>query len=411
MKERPLTGKTSLPRFRSTGTALLLCLALGAAARAQKEELLYSFSGGADGNYPRSGLLRDSKGNLYGTTYFGGASGAGTVFEITADGTQTVIYSFTDGADGGYPVAGLVRDSNGNLYGTTLGGGAFQDYGSVFELSPEHAGGCAVGTNTGNDWCETVLYSFAGQPDGANPWGGLIRTGNGNIYGTTFYGGADGNGTVFEITAGGVEKVLHSFTGGADGESPVGGLVMGKGGIYGVASAGGKGCASGCGTLFRVTTKGMFTLVHTFMGDLSDGAFPFGSLIKDSSNNLYGTTWEGGEHSVGTVFEMSEAGVETVLYSFNNGGGDGVYPYAGLVRDPKGNLYGTTYEGGSSDSGAVFELTAAGVETVLYSFVGPPGDGDLPYLGSLVRDSKGNLYGTTTYGGADNAGTVFKLTP
>ncbi|HEY6293676.1 MAG TPA: choice-of-anchor tandem repeat GloVer-containing protein, partial [Terriglobia bacterium] len=396
------------------------------------EKVLYSFTGGTDGANPYAGLVRDAAGNLYGTTYEGGAHSAGTVFEVSARGRESVLYSFTGGTDGAYPVAGLVRDAAGNLYGTALAGGdlncsarGFSGCGTVFEVS---AGGT-----------ESVLHSFTGAPDGSGPYAGLVRDAAGNLYGTTYDGGdlncgaPYGCGTVFEVSAGGTESVLYSFTGGTDGASPAAGLVRdAAGNLYGTTGGGGHlNCSffgnSGCGTVFEVSAGGTESVRYTFTGADGDGAIPLAGLARDAAGNLYGTTPYGGDlncnspDGCGTVFEVSAGGTERVLHIFT-GGADGGNPAAGLVRDAAGNLYGTTLYGGDLNCsnfglgcGTVFEVSAGGTERVLYSFTGGL-DASLPGAG-LVRDAAGNLYGTTSYGGDLNCnppygcGTVFGLHP
>ncbi len=330
-----------------------------------KETVLYSFCSQnrcADGAWPIAGLVFDQKGNLYGTTNGGGAYGFGGVFKLTPKGKETVLYSFCPQGvyhctDGEYPYAGVVLDRKGNLYGTTLYGGAYGS-GGVFKLTPKGK--------------EIVLYSFCPQgiyqcTDGSGPAAGLIFDQKGNLYGTTVGGGAYGYGTAFELTAEGQETVVHSF------------------------------CAQG----------GFFC---------PDGSGPVAGLIFDQKGNLYGTTVGGGAYGYGTAFELTAEGQETVLYSFcaQNSGGknctDGAGPKAGLVFDQKGNLYGTTDEGGDSYSGVVFKVTPEGQETVLYSFCTQDHcyDGLFPVAG-LVLDQRGNLYGTTGEGGAYGGGVVFKV--
>jgi len=250
---------------------------------------------------------------------------------------------------------------------------------------------------------ETVLYSFSGSNgDGASPNAGLTADSAGNFYGTTVYGGASSFGTVFKVTPSGSETVLYSFTGGSDGSNPNGGLIAdGAGNLYGTATFGG---ASGAGTVFRLSPSGVLTVLHSFAW--SDGAFPYARLLADNAGNLYGTTVNGGGASCGTVFKLAPDGTMTVLYSFACSA-DGGAPYGGLIADSAGNLYGTTSGGGASSAGTVFKLTPSGTETVLYSFSGSP-DGASPHAG-LTADSAGNFYGTTVHGGMSNAGTVFKL--
>lgn len=344
--------------------------------------------------------------------------GYGTVFRLSpgAGGWgETVLYNFcsVDGcADGTWPNAGLTLDAAGNLYGTTWDGGGASNYGTVFQLAP----------GAGDTWTETVLHSFDENGDGHYPYTvGLIFDAAGNLYGTTLRGSEHDRGTVFKLMpgAGGTwnETVLNRF-----GDLPRGGshsqaglIFDTAGNLYGTTEAGG---AYRCGTVFKLSnTNGRWTetVLHSFKG--SDGRSPYASLIFDKAGNLYGTTYKGGAHSVGAVFKITPGAngtwAETVLHSFG-AGGDGFYPYANLIFDAVGNLYGTTSWGGANgNSGTVFKLTpgakGAWTEKVLHSF-GKGEDGASPYAG-LILDAAGNLYGTTSQGGADNSGTVFKITP
>jgi uncharacterized repeat protein (TIGR03803 family) len=366
---------------------------------AQTFTVLYSFKGGRDGAYPMSGLVRDGRGNLYGTTSAGGASNNGTVFKLDATGTEAVLYSFcmrTNCADGALPVAGLLRDKVGNLYGTASGGGTSGN-GVVFKLD-------ASGK-------ETVLRRFAGDPkDGAYPQAGLIQDAAGNLYGTTTNGGSFGDGIVFKLDKAGKETVLYHFTGGVDGGDPQYGRLVRDpaGNLYGTTYTGGSfSCGGdGCGTVFKLNKAGKETVFHNFSSQ-QDGQ-PFAGLIRDPAGNLYGTTAFGGPAQNGVVFKLDSTGAETILHSFT-GGSDGGFPYGGLLRDAAGNLYGSTNAGGPSGWGVVFKLDATDTETVLYSFTGGT-DGGSPY-GDLIQDGAGNLYGTTNVGGASNFGVVFKLQP
>jgi uncharacterized repeat protein (TIGR03803 family) len=258
---------------------------------------------------------------------------------------------------------------------------------------------------------ETVLYSFGSQSDdGYYPFAGLVFDKKGNLFGTTVSGGADGYGTVFELTTAGTEKVLYSFgSQPGDGQSPEAGLVFDKkGNLFGTTVSGG---ADGYGTVFELTTAGTEKVLYSFGSQSGDGQSPYAGLVFDKEGNLYGTTEKGGADGYGTVFELTAAGAEKVLYNFGSQPGDGQRPYASLVFDEKGNLYGTTEYGGAYTEGTVFELTAAGAEKVLYSFGSQTVDGGYPYAG-LVFDKDGTgLYGTTVSGGADNYGTVFEVTP
>jgi len=375
------------------GLALAVLVPLGG-AHAKGFSVLHSFTG-SDGAYPTDGLIADGAGNLYGTTEFGGADNYGVVSKLAPDGTETVLYSFTRGSDGEYPYAGLIMDSSGNLYGTTGFGGA-DGAGVIFKLAPN-------GT-------ETVLHSFAGGSDGSYPQAGLIMDKKGNLYGTTPYGGGIagcegyGCGTIFKLAPNGTETVLYSFTGGSDGSEPVAGLIMdSSGNLYSTTYGGG---ADGDGVVFKLTPNGTETVLYSFTGE-SDGGYPYAGPIMDSSGNLYSTTYGGGADGAGVVFKLAPDGTETVLHSFT-GGSDGGYPYAGLVMDTKGNLYGTTYYGGADNRGVVFQLAPDGTETELHSFTRRSG-GKFPKAG-LLMDKKGNLYSTTYGGGAGkNDGVIFRL--
>jgi uncharacterized repeat protein (TIGR03803 family) len=362
------------------------------------ETVMYGFTGGSDGGYPEAALIRDLEGNLYGTANGGGASGAGTVFKVSASGQETVLYSFTGGSDGAYPEGDLIRDLQGNFYSTTSGGGT-SGAGVVFKLSPSGQ--------------ETVLYSFTGGTDGANPYAGLLRDLAGNLYGTTAYGGASGDGVVYELDLKNNETVLYSFTGGADGANPAAGVIRDAGGnLYGTTYYGGNlsGCyGSGCGVVYQISAGGLETVLYTFSGG-TDGANPYAGVIRDLAGNLYGTAEYGGDLSecygsgCGVVYKVGKAG-ETLLYTFT-GAADGAYPSASLVSDLAGNLYGTSDGGGPAQAGVVFKLNKASQETVVYGFPGTDGSG--PWAG-VILDSAGNLYGTTNGGGASGAGTVYKI--
>jgi uncharacterized repeat protein (TIGR03803 family) len=321
------------------------------------ETVLYSFTGGTDGGHPYAGLVRDAVGNLYGTAKIGGIYGFGTVFKLDTTATETVLYAFTGGTDGGTPGAGLIRDAEGNLYGTTIQGGDTSCHaiggvtgcGTVFALDP-----------TGK---ETVLYSFTGPPDGDYPANGyLARDIAGNLYGTTILGGDDrscqnGCGTVFKVDGNGAETVLYRFTRGTGGYQPYWGLIQDSAGnLYGTTPYGGSpgSCyGNGCGVVFKVDATGNETVLYDFMGRM-DGSYPT-ALVMDSAGNLYGTTSFGGSVAdAGTVFKLDQSANETVLHSFR--GWDGQSPETGVLLDPAGNLYGTTAGGGLYGDGVVFGL-------------------------------------------------------
>lgn len=396
----------------------MFVLLLAAGAWASTEKVLYNFAGGSDGAspYDTGHLVRNSSGNFYGTTYQGGSCGAGTVFEVSSAGEETVLHNFCLGGDGGYPFGGVILDSSGNIYGTTEGGGS-TDCGTVFELKHESNG----------EWSKGVLHVFGG-PDGEHPFAGLIMDAAGNLYGTTAMGGARValGGVAFEISSSRTYSVLHSFcslSGCADGQLPFGGLTMDRrGNLYGTTSAGG---ANGLGTVFELSKSGggwTETVLHSFAGGNSDGAYPmYGSLTlgtragKKKESSIFGVTTQGGASNKGTAFEIvtsttTTSPTYTVLHSFGTRSG-GASPFGTLVN-VEGRLFGTTAFKGSSCCGTVFELTQKNktwVETVLYSFTGG-GDGGSPYSG-LVADSSGNLYGVANSGGRSTYGVVFKVKP
>ena len=309
-----------------------------------------------------------------------------------------ILHTFLDGDDGGTPNTPVILDRKGNLYGTALQGGANND-GVVFKITPKGD--------------ETTLYSFAGGSDGDKPEAGVVIDKNGNLYGTTNLGGPSDQGTAFRLATDGTETVLHAFTGGSDGGYPQANLLLDSAGdLYGTTVSGGRGCSDGCGTIFKIAPDGTFTTLYTFAGG-DDGWFIMAGLIADRKGNLYGTAQVGGSHGFGTVFRLSQRGAFKVLYAFQ-GGNDGAYPQAGLIRDASGNLYGTTRSGGGSNAcgdygcGTIFRLASDGTETVLHAFSGGS-DGGEPY-GGVTADLSGNLYGTAiTGGGVDGLGTVFEL--
>lgn len=376
---------------------------------------LYAFRGQKDGGTPEAPPMLDRAGNLFGTTSLAGDlncvssnRGCGTVYELSPTGSFRLLHIF-EGEDGAESIAPLIPDREGNGYGTTLEGGlqnCIHGCGVVFKIA-----------NPGGEF--TVLYDFAGSPDGANPTGPVIRDAMGNLYGVT---GGGGNvcsigspcGTVFELDSAGSETVLYRFAGGRDGVSPYGRLVgdpIRK--LYGTTwTGGGTGCGGfGCGTVFEVDAAGSESVSYRFAG-ASDGANPYAGLISDG-RSVVGTTLNAGDPSCtypgcGTVFSITAGVGFSALYDFE-GTPDGSSPsYGSLVLDSAGNLYGTTMFGGTYGCGTVFELAPNGNETTLYDF-SCGFDGEEPT--GVVRDSVGNVYGTTRLSGAYGYGTVFKLTP
>ena len=387
------------------------------------ENALYNFAGGSDPKLPYAGLIFDKAGNLYGTTELGGTNNQGTVFEITPNSngiwTESVLYNFIGGADGGQPYASLVFDQAGNLYGTTNFGGSANcnlGCGTVFKLTPGSGG-----------WTETVLYTFTGGNDGREPNARLLFDAPGNLYGTTMLGGnvssvcSTGCGTVFKLTPGSsgwTETVLYAFPGGIDGASPYAGLAFDTAGnLYGTASAGGN---SGYGAIFKLTpgSSGWTERVlHAFTGNY-DGKYAYGDLILDGAGNLYGTAFQGGV-GYGAVFELTPSTngrwKEKVLHGFGNS--PSANPVAGLVMDAAGNLYGTTMEGGTGTScgsagcGTLFKLSPVSVGPWTYRVIHVFGHGSDGYhpTGDLILDPAGNLYGTTQAGGVQGSGLVFEI--
>lgn len=394
---------------RSFASALIGCslilvlLSTSSAARAKIEKVLYSFTGGSDGGHPNGALIEGPTGVRYGTTTYGGnfncPLGCGTIFQL--DGSNvTVLYSFTGGADGAQPIDGLLLDSGGNLYGTTYTGGA-DNFGTVFKLTP--------------DGVHTVLYSFTGGSDGANPNGDLVTDAQGNLYGTTIGGGTGACtgscGVVFRLTPAGHETVLHAFTGSAaDGGNPYAGVVRDRqGNLYGTTTAGGS---SGNGTIYQVSRRGGEVVLHHFAGSPADGARPYDRLLLDAVDNLYGTTLTGGADTrcsggCGTVFEIAQDGTYNLLHSFIDNLKDGTNPTAGLDADAAGNLYGTTVSGGAYGEGTLFKVTPDGDESIVYSFAGTP-DGQTAQNRVMVK-ANGSIFGTTSMGGANNQGTIFEI--
>ena len=385
-------------------------------AQAQTEAVLYNFLDNdvSDAHFPNSRLAPDGAGNFYGTTWIGGVGGWGTVFELSPNGSggwnETVLYSFTGGADGQHPESGVVLDSAGNLYGTTQYGGA-TGFGVVYELSPN-----------GGSWTETVLYSFCSADfsctDGALPHSNLITDHSGNLYGTTLSGGSGGYGTVFELSlsAGAwTEQVLYSPTDSTNYWIMAGVNMDAAGNLFGATAS----------TVFELSPNGSGgwtpTVLHTFAGGPKDGTDPRDAPVTDSAGNVFGTTYGGGPNNFGTVYKLSPitkgqkkgSWKEQVLHFFGGPAKDGNHPWAGIVLDAAGNIYGTTREGGKNNYGTVFGVVApvgkgSYKEKVLWNFDWTDG---LEPRGGLILDSAGYLYGTTFNGGSSGAGVVFKVNP
>jgi uncharacterized repeat protein (TIGR03803 family) len=400
----------------------VVTLAFAASAWASSETVLYNFcaqTSCVDGNQPYGPLVADTSGNhLYGTTYYGGTGNLGEVYELTNSGgtwTQTVIYSFLGSSnnDGANPFGGLVLDSAGNIYGTTYVGGP-SNQGTVFELS-----------KSGGTWKETVLHSFndISGSDGYYPYGALAFDAAGNLYGTTLYGGKFGGGTVFQLKAPKFSyRVLHGFaTSSSASYYPYAGLVVDSknGYLYGTTNNGGLVWNAGAVYQLReVSGVWIFSVIYNFLGD-SLGQYTWSGLAVDATGNLYGTTYQGGDFNLGSVFKLTPKGnawTQKVIYSFKGyAKKDGATPnYAGVTLDAQGNVYGTTYQGGSSAAsnlnyGTVYKLTAVTYkESVLWSF-GTTGDGYYPQHQAILVNGK--LYGTTYAGGLHSGGIAYEVTP
>jgi len=383
--------------------ALFANLSLSPSAEAQTYRVLYSFAGQPDGDRPLARVVFDSQGNLYGTTRVGGSNGAGSVFKLAPnpDGswTESVLYSFHCCADAYFPFAGLILDGQGNLYGTTVNGGGigqcggYSGCGTVFKLT----------ANPDGSWSESILHSFTGGMDGGQPAGPLISDSAGNLYSTTVWGGASGLGVVFKLKpnpdGSWTERVLHSFKG-KPCKNPEAGLVLdATGNLYGTTFLGGS---HNSGTVFQLTPNpgGSWTskVLHAFNGG-SGGAKPLSDLIFDPAGNLYGTTFNGGHRDAGTIFELApgpQGWTFSILYRFRDQ--EGTNPRDGLVIDPAGNLYGTTsLDSGGMGHGTVYKLSpnpdGTWTETILHQFQGGSDGGEAD--SSLIRDAAGNLYGTT----------------
>ncbi len=395
--QRPICLKTSVIRV-----IVLFFTASAVSLFAQVLTTLGSFNG-TNGATPSASLVQGTDGNFYGTTQEGGAKSSGTVFKITPSGTLTTLYSFCSQAschDGSSPAGALLQASDGNLYGTTAGGG-IEGSGTVFKVTLNGA--------------LTTLYSFYNEPGtsfGGSPAAGLIQASDGNFYGTTAQGGVNSFGSVFKITPSGTLTTLYSFCSEdlcADGSAPLGEVLQASdGNFYGTTSNQG---GAGLGTVFKLTPGGVLTTLHNFCDGPDCGYYPAAGLIQTSDGNFYGTTAGGS----GTVFEISMGGTLTTLYTFCSqpsqvGCPDGESPHSGLIQAADGNLYGTTYGYFGGSPGTLFKITPGGTLTILYNFCSQPNcaDGEYP-LDGLIQATDGSFYGTTSYGGTSNRGTIFRI--
>jgi uncharacterized repeat protein (TIGR03803 family) len=422
---------------KNTFFALALCAATAIVSAAQTLTTLASFNG-TDGNSPQS-LIQGADGNFYGVTYSGGAyNNGGTIFKVTHSGTLTTLYNFcsqSNCTDGENPAGQLLQAKDGNLYGTTFLGGA----NCVIENGAMT--GCGTVFKITTDGQFTSLYSFCSVlvegycADGISPYAGLIQGIDGNLYGTATEGGLNGNcsscngaGTAFKITTAGALTTIFQFcsstnSGGycLNGGAPYGGLLQtADGTFYGTLYDGGTGIDNSGGVVYKLTSSGKFTVLHDFCSSYNcqDGAYPFDSLIQGKDGNLYGTTRNGGFGGTvgyGTVFKITPSGTLTTLHRFR--GNDGNAPYAALIQGTDGNLYGTDSSGGpysdvGNASGTAFRMTTTGDESTVYAFCSLAAcvDGYMP-IGSLVQGKDGNFYGTTSGGGTSFDGTVFRISP
>jgi uncharacterized repeat protein (TIGR03803 family) len=367
--------------------AFLLATASDSSAQGSRLSVVHAFTG-PDGSLSSSTLTRGADFNFYGTTEAGGAFNLGTVFRMTPSGVLTVLHSFPGAPGGSAPRAGLVLARDGNFYGTTGVGGAF-NLGTVFRMTPAGA--------------VTIIHSFGPAPDGANPRAAVIQASDNNLYGTTENGGNRARGTLFGMTLSGAPVFQYSFSGAADGAHPKAPVVQARNGaLYGTVYAGDVFTR---GRVFQLAGTTV-TPVHTFLGGANDGSNPETGLIEGTDGFFYGTTHFGGAFDQGTVFKMTPTGTVTVVKSFT-GGGDGANPDTALIQPHDGNFYGATRIGGAG-YGTLFKMTPAGVVTTLHTFNG--GSNGANPGAALVEGAGGALYGTTVFGGQGTGhGVVYRL--
>jgi uncharacterized repeat protein (TIGR03803 family) len=418
---------TSVPRNHLLAAVSLwvlvgaLTVATTRPVQAQTYQVIHNFGGLVDGAKPVAGVTIDQAGNLFGTTYGGGAHGGlqgyGVVYKLALRGSSwllTPLYNFEAGQDGAYPTAPPVIASNGVLYGNTRGGAGTRcnegiGCGTLYELQPP-AGICG---RVQCYWNESVLYRFTGSTDGGNPVGTLTLDASGNMYGATNAGGDTGSGVAFKLARSGgtwTQNVIYSFDTPSDGLQPVSTLTFdASGNLLGVAGSGG---AHNFGTIFKLTEGGLGWSISNIF-DFDDTLYGAGDLLRDSDGNFFGAAGAGGEFGHGAVFELSPADGGwnlQVIYSFEQGG---IGPSGGLAMDVTGNLYGTTLYQGDFHDGTVFKLSPSNgswTYTDLHDFSGGADDGCNPY-GGVSLDRNGNLFGTTYNCGASDNGVVWEVAP
>ena len=420
--------RTSSPRNRLPATFSLwmlvgvLAVVTTRPVQAQTYQVIHNFGGLVDGAKPLAGVTIDQAGNLYGTTYGGGAhggfSGYGVVYKLALRGSSwllTPLYNFQAGQDGAYPAAPPVIASNGVLYGNTQGGAGRGcergiGCGTLYELQPM-AGTCGRALCY---WNESVLYRFTGSTDGGTPVGTLTLDASGNMYGATYAGGDTGGGVAFELARSGgtwTQSVIYSFDAPSDGLQPASTLTFdASGNLFGVAASGG---AHNFGTIYKLSPGGLFGWSISNIFDFDDTLYDPGDLLRDSAGNFFGAAGAGGEFGNGAIFELFPAGNGwnlQVIYSFEQ---SGLGPFGGLAMDAAGNLYGTTLYQGAFHAGTVFELSPSNgswTYTDLHDFSGGVDDGCNPY-GGVSFDHNGNLFGTTYNCGTTDNGVVWEITP
>lgn len=374
-------------RILSISVSALSLLLFAVPAEAQTLRTIYSFGSGSDGNVP-SGLAFSANGRLYGTTVWGGNADSGTLFSVDLAGNETILHSFNPTVDGLSPFAPVLVSGDGSIYGTAAAGGTY-GLGTIFKYDP-----------AGNF---TTIHNFGDRPnDGNGPFSTLVRDASGNLYGTTQIGGDSDSGTLFKLDTSLNETILHSFNG-SDGLIPRSGVLRDSAGnFYGTTAFGGQ---TFCGVVFKIDSAGSETILHN-LNCGTDGFNPWSTPIRDTAGNLYVTAAQGGQYGNGVLFKIAPDGTETILHAFSGANGDGAEPFAAVVMDAAGNLFGTASQGGDQNLGILYKLDPNGNQTILHTFTGQNGDGANP--GNLAIDAAGDLFGVTTSGGVNQLGTIFE---